>query len=188
MGTNLKEVQKIAEKFQFDKSMIAQELKNVQSLKHRLKLKKYMVTYESKMSEVLKYEQVLKEARALVDPKDKAVTQYEQADIDLLDFEQTVRAIKSIQSKKTNTKYLTVEPGEHEDYKAAVIIEQMLLAHKETVQPVDEQFVRKTDIQTILETIQMTQDITVDTIVNLLQDLVGETMTDLLQDLSKETI
>ena len=76
--TNMKEIEKVAEKFGNDLEAVAKELKRVQSLKCRLKKQKGKKTYEEEMTEVVKYEQVLKEVRQLLDPKEKPVTMYKQ--------------------------------------------------------------------------------------------------------------
>ena len=102
--TNLKEVEKVAKKFEDDVLLISKELKRVQSIKSRLKKQKFKSTYEKEMTEVISYEQVLKEARQLLEPKEKFVTNFEKSDIDKLDYDQTIKAIKSIQSKKANSK------------------------------------------------------------------------------------
>ena len=96
--TNLKEVEKVANQFNNDVLELGKELKRVQSIKCRLKKQKGKSTYEEDMRQVLSYEQVLKEARQLVDPKEKPVTMYTQEDVDQLDYDETVKAIRSIQS------------------------------------------------------------------------------------------
>src|SRR5574344_468497 len=95
--TNLKEVEKVAAELGSVEA-VAKELKRVQSVKCRLKKQKGKATYETEMTEVIKQEQILKEARQLLDPKEKPVTQYEQEDVDQLDYDETIKAIRSIQS------------------------------------------------------------------------------------------
>ena len=117
--TNMKEIEKAAEKFGNDLEAVAKELKRVQSLKCRLKKQKGKKTYEEEMTEVVKYEQVLKEVRQLLDPKEKPVTMYTQEDVDQLDYDETIKAIRSIQSKKTLTKWLTDVEGDNDEYRKA---------------------------------------------------------------------
>ena len=95
--TKMTEIEKMAEKFNNDLEAVAKELKRVQSLKCRLKKQKGKKTYEEEMTEVVKYEQVLKEVRQLLDPKEKPVTMYTQEDVDQLDYDETIKAIRSIQ-------------------------------------------------------------------------------------------
>lgn len=169
--TNLKEVEKIAEKFGNDPEALAKELKRVQSLKCRLKKQKGKKTYEEEMTEVVKYEQVLKEARQLLDPKEKPVTMYEQADVDQLDYDETIKAIRSIQSKKTLSKWLTDAEGDNDEYRKAVEIEKMLVERRESIKPVDNEYVRKTDLQTIIDTIEESGKLSQAKIVELLKGL-----------------
>lgn len=169
--TNLKEVEKIAERFGNDVDALAQELKRVQSLKCRLKKQKGKKTYEDEMTEVVKYEQVLKEARQLLDPKEKPVTMYEQADVDQLDYDETIKAIRSIQSKKTLSKWLTDAEGDNDEYRKAVEIEKMLVERRESIKPVDNEYVRKTDLQTIIDTIEESGKLSQAKIVELLKGL-----------------
>lgn len=169
--TKMTEIEKVAKKFGNDLEKVAKELKRVQSLKCRLKKQKGKKTYEAEMTEVVKYEQVLKEVRQLLDPKEKPVTQYEQADVDQLDYDETIKAIRSIQSKKTLTKWLTDVEGDNDEYKKACKIEKMLIARRESIKPVDDEYVRKTDVQTIIDTIESSGQLSQEKIVELLKSL-----------------
>ena len=168
--TNLKEVEKVAAELG-TKEAVAKELKRVQSVKCRLKKQKGKATYEQEMQEVLKQEQILKEARQLLDPKEKPVTQYEQADVDKLDYDETIKAIRSIQSKKTLTRWLTTVEGDNDEFRNAVRIEKMLVERREMIKPVDENSVRKTEIQTIIDTIESSGELSQEKIVELLKKL-----------------
>jgi hypothetical protein len=169
--TNLKEIEKIASKFDNDVEKVARELKRIQSVKCRLKKQKGKSTYQSEMTEVIKYEQVLKEARQLLNPKEKPVTMYEQADVDQLDYDETIKAIRSIQSKKTLTKWLTTIEGDNDEYRKACAIEKMLIERREKIKPVDNEYVRKTDVQTIIDTIESSGKLSQKKIVELLKSL-----------------
>jgi hypothetical protein len=169
--TNLKEVEKIAEKFNNNVDLVAKELKRVQSLKCRLKKQKGKKTYEEEMTEVIKYEQVLKEARQLLNPKEKPVTKYTQEDVDQLDYEETIKAIRSIQSKKTLTKWLTDVEGDNDEYRKACEIEKMLIKRRESIKPIDDEYIRKTDVQTIIDTIESSGNLSQERIVEMLKSL-----------------
>ena len=169
--TNLKEVEKIAAKFENNVDLVAKELKRVQSLKCRLKKQKGKKTYEEEMTEVVKYEQVLKEARQLLDPKEKPVTMYTQDDVDQLDYDETIKAIRSIQSKKTLTKWLTDVEGDNDEYRKACEIEKMLIERRESIKPVDNDYIRKTDLQTIIDTIESSGKLSQGKIIELLKSL-----------------
>lgn len=165
------EIEKVAKKFGNDLEAVAKELKRVQSLKCRLKKQKGKKTYEAEMTEVVKYEQVLKEVRQLLDPKEKPVTQFTQEDVDRLDYDETVKAIRSIQSKKTLSRWLTDVEGDNDEFRSACAIEAMLIARRESTKPVDDEYVRKTDIQTIIDTIESSGKLSQEKVVELLKSL-----------------
>lgn len=170
MTTNMTNIEKLAQELGSVEA-VAKELKRVQSIKCRLKKQKGKSTYEEEMTKVLGYEQALKEARQLLDPKEKPVTMYEQADVDQLDYDETIKAIRSIQSKKTLTKWLTGIEGDNDEYRSACRIEKMLIERRESIKPVDNEYVRKTDLQTIIDTIESSGDLTQGKIVELLKSL-----------------
>lgn len=169
--TNLKEIEKLAAKFDNSAEEIARELKRVQSIKCRLKKQKGKSSYEKEMTETIKYEQVLKEARQLIEPKEKTVTRFEQSDVDILDYDETVKAIRSIQSKKTLSKWLTTEEGNNDEYRNACRIEKMLIEHREKVKPIDDDEVRKSEIVKIIDTIESSGNLSQEKIVELLRKL-----------------
>ena len=151
---------------------VAKELKRVQSAKCRLKKQKGKSSYEKDMGEVLKQEQLLKEVRQLLEPKDKPVTKYNQEDVDSLDYDETIKAIRSIQSKKTLSKWLTTIEGDNDEFRNAEKIEKMLIARRESIKPLDENNVRKTEIQTIIDTIEESGKLSQEKVVELLKKLV----------------
>ena len=170
--TNLKEIEKVANEFNNDVLAIGKELKRVQSIKCRLKKQKGRSSYEEEMTKVLKYEEVLKEARQLLDPKEKPVTKYEQSDVDMIeDYDELEKAIRSIQSKKTNTQWLTEVQFDNDEYRNACRIEKMLLERRNVLKPIDDRFVRKTDLQTIIDTIESSGNLSQERIVELLKNL-----------------
>ena len=170
--TNLKEIEKLVQDFDGDSEKIQKELKRIQSVKCRLKKQKGRSSYENEMTEVLKYEQVLKEARNLLEPREKAVTQFDQMDVDRLDYDETIKAIRSIQSKKTLSKWLTTIENDNDEYRSAVKIEEMLIAHKMKNKPVEDSRIRKTEVQTVIETIESSGNLSKDKILELLKNLV----------------
>ena len=169
--TNLEMVEKKANELGNDILRVGTELKRIQSVKCRLKKQKGKLTYQAEMEEVLRQEQLLKEVRALLDPKEKPVTMFEQADVENLDYDETIKAIKSIQSKKTNSKWLTTVEGDNDEYRNACRIEKMLLEHKANIKPIDETTIRKTDLETIIETIESNKNLSQDRIVEMLKNL-----------------
>ena len=166
--TDLKKIEAKADELGRDLAVVASEIKRLQSAKCRLKKFKGRSDYEVKMTAILQEEEVLKEVRQLLDPKEKPVTMYTQDDVKVLDYDETVKALKSIQSKKCLTKY---DPDNQEGYKRACEIESWLNEHKKSVKPVDTAYIRRTDLQTVIDTIKETGDIKVETIINMLENL-----------------
>ena len=169
--TNLKMVEEKALELGNDVLKVQSELKRIQSVKCRLKKQKGKSTYQAEMEAVLAEEQLLKEVRQLLNPKEKSVTMFEQADVENLDYDETIKAIKSIQSKKTLTRWLTTEEGNNDELRNACRIEKMLLEHKAQIKPVDETTIRKTDLETIIETIESSGELSTDRIVEMLKGL-----------------
>lgn len=123
-------------------------LKALQSAKCRLKKKKSDADYDAKMREILAEEQLVKEVRQLFTNRKKSVPEFEQEDINVLNFEDTIKAIKSIQSKKC------LSQNDTSEYQKACKVEQMLLEHKKLVRPADETSVKKTELRTLLDELE----------------------------------
>lgn len=169
--TNLKNVEAKAVELGNDVLKVQAELKRIQSVKCRLKKQKGKSSYQAEMEAVLAEEQLLKEVRQLLNPKEKTVTTFEQSDVENLDYDETIKAIKSIQSKKTLTKWLTPVEGDNDEYRNACRIEKMLLEHKASIKPIDETTIRKTDLETIIETIESSGNLSSERIVEMLKGL-----------------
>ena len=148
MGIDMTKVISVKDEFGGDIIRVKRELKRLQSVKCRLKKQKSRADYQSKMTEVIQQEQILKEVRQLLEPKKIAVPDFTQADVDRLDFEDTMKAIKSIQSKKC------LSQDDEAEYQRACRVEQMLLEHKKQVKPADETTVKKTEVAAILENLR----------------------------------
>lgn len=170
-NNNLKDVEKKALELGNDIAVVAKELKRIQSIKCRLNKQKGRADYADQMKAVLAEEHLLKNVRQLLDPKEKPVTAYEQADVDMLDYDETVKAIRSIQSKKTLTRWLTTVEGDNDEYRSACRIEEMLIKHRDEVRPVDTAYIRKTDLQTVIDTIEGSGELSQERIVEMLRAL-----------------
>lgn len=153
----LKEIEKLAQEMNHDVEEVKRELKKVQSQKCRLLKQKSKSTYESEMSKVLKREQALKEVRSYLEPKKVTVTTMTFDDIKLLNFDETIKAIKSIQSKKCLSQY---EETMYE-YNRACEIETMLLEHKNDIKPIPDTCVEKSRINYLIQHLE-TQDVKID--------------------------
>ena len=156
MKINVKEVEVKANELGMDLENVKRELKRVASVKCRLIKQKGRVDYEMALESVLKEEQLLKEVRTYITGSKKTVTTFEQEDVDRLTYDETLKAIKSIQSKKTLTKWLTNVEGDNDEYRGACRIEDMLKEHLKSVKPIEDNTVRKSDIQRVIDTIEST--------------------------------
>lgn len=152
----LKEIQELAEKLG-DVEAVKAELKRVQSVKCRLKKQKAREDYESEMTKVVAYEQALKEVRDYFEPKGTPVTQMTKDDIEKLNYDETMKAIKSIQSKKCNSQYLTERIDENIEYKKACEIEALLLEHKKTVKPIEDTVIKKSAVHNLIAHVETLQ-------------------------------
>ena len=129
---------------------VGKALKSVQTVKCRLKKQKSRKDYKVEMEKVLMFEEELKQHRQSLCPKEITVTTMTEADIKLLDFAETVRALKSIQSKKCINKF---QP-ESEAYISACKQEELLKVHRTEVQEVPTEQVRKSDIINLIEDLE----------------------------------
>lgn len=132
---------------------VKKAIRSVQSKKSRLKKQKNRSDYDSLMTEILKQEQTLKEVRAYFEPKKIEVPNMTKKDIELLNLEQTNKALKSIQSKKCLVQHNTKNIADNVEYNSAVEVEEMLLDHKSNIKPIDEKLVKKSDINNLLDNI-----------------------------------
>ncbi len=168
--TNMKDIAMLALDFP-DLISVKKELKRLQSIKCRLQKQKGRKTYDAEMTAILQQEQAVKEVRRLLDDSVKPVTEYEQSDVDLLDYDQTIKALRSIQSKKSLSKWLNDREGDNDTYRDACRIERMLVAHRDTVKPVDDGVIRKSAVNEVIERIECVPDLTTTDIQNMLMEL-----------------
>lgn len=169
--TSVKEIEKKAIELGEDVEAVKKELKRVASVKCRLLKQKGRSDYEEALEEVLKEEQLLKEVRAYITGVKKTVTTFEQADVDQLTYDETTKAIKSIQSKKSLTRWLTTEEGNNDEFRLACKIEEMLKEHLKSVKPIEDNTVRKSDIQKVIETIESSGEISKEKVLEMLREL-----------------
>lgn len=170
--TNLKEIEKKANEMGNDLIKVNKELKRIASIKCRLKKQMGKSTYEEDMTRVLQEEEILKQVKQLLNPREKTVTTFTQEDVNLLDYDETIKAIKSIQSKKSLTRWLTTEEGNNDEFREACRIEKMLLDHKNEIKPIEDTTVRKSDLMTIIETIETSGNLSQAKIIELLKSLI----------------
>ena len=170
----LKNVEKVAKQFK-DVEEVKRALRSIQSRKTRLKKQKGRSDYEKLMTEILKEEQLLKEVRDYFQPKRKPVTQMRPEDIKLLNYEETLRAIKSIQSKKCLVQHATDNIADNVEYQKACQIESWLLEHKKAIRPIEETVIRKSDINDLIDHLQgLDEKISTSYVISLLEKLLDK--------------
>ena len=170
----LKNIQEVAKSFGSVEE-VKKALRSVQSRKSRLKKQKNRADYDELMTEILQQEQLLKEVREYFEPKKTPVTQMTQKDIEQLNYEETIRAIKSIQSKKCLVQHATPNIENNEEYKKACEIEQMLLKHKEKIKPIEKKLIKKSDINDLINHLQQQEEkISTSYVISLLEKLLNK--------------
>ena len=170
----LKNIEKVAKSYA-NVEEVKKAIRSLQSRKSRLKKQKRRKDYDEKMTEILQQEQLLKEVRDYFEPKKIPVTKMTQKDIELLNYDETMKAIKSIQSKKCNVQHATENINDNIEYQKACQIERWLLEHKQNIKPIEETVVRKSDINDLIEHLK-NQDTKIETkyVINLLEKLLDK--------------
>ena len=167
----LKNIEQVAKSYESVEE-VKKAIRSLQSRKSRLKKQKGREDYEKLMTEILQQEQLLKEVRDYFEPKTIPVPEMTQKDIELLDYEETLRAIKSIQSKKCNVQHATESIEDNIEYQKACEIERMLLEHKKNIKPIEETVVRKSDINDLIDHLQKQEEkISTEYVISLLEEL-----------------
>jgi len=167
----LKNIEKVAKSYK-NVEEVKKAIRSLQSQKSRLKKQKSRKDYDEKMTKILQQEQLLKEVRDYFEPKTIPVTKMTKKDIELLDYDKTIKAIKSIQSKKCNVQHATEKIEDNIEYQKACQIESWLLEHKKQIKPIEEIVVRKSDINDLIDHLQ-NQDAKIETkyVISLLEKL-----------------
>lgn len=164
--SSLKNIAEEAKKYQ-DLQEVVKELRSVQSAKTRMKKQKSRKDYESQMTKILQKEQLLKEIRDFLTIPKVTTTRMNLEDIAKLTYEETIKAIKSIQSKKCNSQYDLVK----DEYNAACEIEQMLLDHKMVVKPIPDNTVKKSQVNEIIHEIENLENLSKDDMIRMLKNM-----------------
>lgn len=174
MKINVKDVEMKAIEIGHDIDVLKRELKRVASVKCRLLKQKGRPDYELALEEVLKEEQLLKEVRTYIVGSKKVATTFTKEDIEKLTYDEARKARRTIQSKKSNTRWLTSVEGDNDEYRNACKIEEMINEHLKTVKPIEDNTVRKSEIQSIIDTIESTGKISIEKVLEMLKELVED--------------
>lgn len=170
----LKNIEAIAKNYS-NVEEVKKAIRSLQSQKSRLKKQKSRSDYEEKMTEILQQEQILKEVRDYFEPKTIPVPKMTKEDIELLNYDETIKAIKSIQSKKCLVQHATPNIEDNEEYKKACQIEQWLLEHKQKVKPVEDTVVKKSEINNLINHLQNQEEkISTQYVIELLEELLNK--------------
>src|SRR5690554_3583911 len=153
----MKNIQEIAKSYE-NVEEVRKAIRSVQTQKSRMRKQKSRKDYDEKMTEILQKEQILKEVRDYFEPKTIPVPEMTQKDIWLLNYDETLKAIKSIQSKKCNVQHATENINDNVEYQKACQIESWLLEHKENIKAIEETVVRKSDINDLIDHLQKQEE------------------------------
>ena len=158
---------------------VNKELKRIASMKCRLKKAPGRLTYQAEMTACLQEEQLLKNVRSYLTAPRKTVNDLTEEDITAMDLDEVTRAIRSIQSKKTHTKWAEdcqrdsdglYLPGTGAMYKEACRIESLLLARRAELKPVGTTRVSIASILTLVEELrEHTDELTGDEILDRIE-------------------
>src|SRR5690606_33113723 len=170
----LKNIEQVAKNYA-DVEEVKKAIRSLQSRKSRLKKQKGRADYEELMTEILQEEQLLKEVRDYFEPKRIPVPEMTWDDIQLLNYEETSRAIKSIQSKKCLVQHATERIEDNVEYQKACGVERMLLEHKKNIRPIEETVVRKSDINDLINHLEHQEEmISTKYVISLLKELLNK--------------
>lgn len=169
--TNLQKVTEMVKNYN-NIEEVKKDIKNLQSIKCRLKKQKSKETYDVEMTEIVKKEQLLKEVREYFEPKKLTVTTMTESDVKTLDWDDTIKAIKSIQSKKCNSQYNESNLEDNVEYQSALKIEKMLQDHKLTLSNKPQDKVKKSSINNLINNIEnVDQEVTKEWLLEQLKNL-----------------
>lgn len=153
-------------------------LKRVASVKCRLNHAPGKVTYQVEMEACLEEERLLKAVREYLTEPRKTVNNLTAEDIATMDYDDVCKAIRSIQSKKTHTKWADdcekdetgmFIPGTGAMYQEACRIEELLKTRRDELQPEGTKRITKTALLEFVDTLRDEPDLTVNDCINRIE-------------------
>lgn len=147
---------------------IDKKLKSLSTKKSRLQPLKKLPSTINKIADILLEAEELRLEKARIKAPRKTFTTLTQADVDLLDYEETLRALESIRSKKSNTRNYEDQTS----FLEATEIEQMLLERRTAIQPTERISLKFSEIQELLE--QNSKQTDPEWLANKLLELISE--------------
>lgn len=157
--------------FDYDVERINKELKRIASVKCRLKKFPNKRSFNEEMTAILQEEELLKCAKSYVSGPRKNVNTITQSEVDLLSLDETMKALRAIQSKKCHTKWLTTTPGDNDEYREACRIEQMLKDHRDALAPIKIGSVSKSDLKSLTASLRLCSDLSVEECLRRIEEL-----------------
>ena len=170
----------IAKATELENSMtnVNKALKRVASVKCRLNHAPGKATFQVEMAACLEEERLLKAVRAYLTEPRKTVNDLTADDISDMSYDDVCKAIRSIQSKKTHTKWAEdcekdesglFIPGSGAAYKEACRIEEMLKARRDELQPEGTQRITKAAIMEFVDNLRNEPDLDAETCLNRIE-------------------
>lgn len=150
---------------ELDLAVVNKMIRNIQSIKSKLKKQKELANYDYQMDKVLRKEQILKELKGYFTPQVVPTTAYTQEIVDELTQDEVLKALKSIQSKKCNTRYLI----DKEPFENACKVEEMLVKRRELLK--GENVISKKSLDDVIGTIESLDDMSKEQLVAMLKGL-----------------
>lgn len=168
--TNIDMTQVVTKATELNNSIVElnRALKRVASAKTRLNHSPGLPDYNVKMAAILQEEQLLKNVRAYLTEPRKTVNDLTADDIANMNYDEVCKAIKSIQTKKTHTKYAEdcrkddngmFIPGSGAKFMEACRIEGMLKERREELQPTGSAKFSKALLMELITTLRLCSDL-----------------------------
>lgn len=181
--TNIDMTQVIAKAAELNNSIIElnKALKRVASAKTRLNHAPGLPDYNVKMAAILQEEQLLKNVRAYLTEPRKTVNDLTSEDIAAMNYDEVCKAIRSIQTKKTHTKYAEdckkdenglFIPGSGAMFLEACRIEDMLKERREELNPTGSAKFSKALLMELIATLRICSDLDVATCLDRIEAFV----------------
>jgi len=172
--TNIDMTQVIAKAAELNNSIteLNKALKRIASAKTRLNHAPGLPDYNLKMAATLQEEQLLKNVRAYLTEPRKTVNDLTAEDIAVMNYDEVCKAIRSIQTKKTHTKYAEdckkdenglFIPGSGAMFLEACRIEEMLKDRRAEISPEGTGRISRTQLRELIATLRLCSDLDVAT-------------------------
>lgn len=156
-------------------------LKRVASVKCRLKAAAGKPDFNENMTRCLQEEQLLKHVKGYLSEPRKTVNNLTAEDVEAMNYDEICKAIRSIQSKKTHTKWADdckkdedgmFIPGSGAMYKEACRIESMLLERKQELKPVGTTGFSKAALRDLIAELRLCSDLDVTTCLDRIESFI----------------